>query len=186
VRLEVRTVASGRRDTLAWRLGTPMTSSSHFIPSSISSINQQSTIQTSIPTTSPPATAIMLSKPPTPQILRLIRLALPAKSTTSRPFSLLNPTQRSHTNRVFDPIRYPQDLHTLTMLSAADNRTLITLWSAKWCQTCQVVKPIILRLLEEEKLGVREGGLGFAEVEMDSMYIGDLPVTYRVSSIGFG
>jgi thiol-disulfide isomerase/thioredoxin len=72
------------------------------------------------------------------------------------------------------------------MLSAADNRTLITLWSAKWCQTCQVVKPIILRLLEEEKLGVREGGLGFAEVEMDSMYIGDLPVTYRVSSIGFG
>jgi thiol-disulfide isomerase/thioredoxin len=72
------------------------------------------------------------------------------------------------------------------MLSAADNRPLITLWSAKWCQTCQVVKPIILRLLEEEKLGVREGGLGFAEVEMDSMLIGDLPITYRVSNEGSG
>jgi hypothetical protein len=43
------------------------------------------------------------------------------------------------------------------------------------------VKPIILRLLEEEKLGEREGGLGFVEVEMDSTLIGDLPVTYRVS-----
>lgn len=66
------------------------------------------------------------------------------------------------------------------MLNAADNRTLVTLWSAKWCQTCQVVKPLILRLIEEEKIGEREGGLGFAEVEMDSTLIGDLPVTYRV------
>jgi thiol-disulfide isomerase/thioredoxin len=124
-----------------------------------------------------------------PTTTTLLRSLKPLSTTTTalqRPFSLLNPTQRSHTNRLFDPIRAPQDLQTLTMLSAADNRPLITLWSAKWCQTCQVVKPIILRLLEEEKLGVREGGLGFAEVEMDSMLIGDLPITYRVSNQGSG
>jgi hypothetical protein len=28
--------------------------------------------------------------------------------------------------------------------------------------------------------------LGFAEVEMDSMLIGDLPITYRVSNEGSG
>jgi thiol-disulfide isomerase/thioredoxin len=99
---------------------------------------------------------------------------------TRRFFSLLNPTARSHTNRIFDPIRQPNDLHTLTMLNAADNRTLITLWSAKWCQTCQTVKPMILRMLEEEKVGEREGGLGFVEVEMDSTLIADLPVQFRV------
>jgi thiol-disulfide isomerase/thioredoxin len=123
---------------------------------------------------------------PTTTLLRSLKPLSTTTNALQRPFSLLNPTQRSHTNRLFDPIRAPQDLHTLTMLSAADNRPLITLWSAKWCQTCQVVKPIILRLLEEEKLGVREGGLGFAEVEMDSMLIGDLPITYRVSNEGSG
>jgi thiol-disulfide isomerase/thioredoxin len=100
---------------------------------------------------------------------------------STRPFSLINPTARSHTNRLFDAIRQPNDLHTLTMLNAADNRTLITLWSAKWCQTCQTVKPLILRMLQEEKVGEREGGLGFVEVEMDSTLIEDLPVTFRVS-----
>ncbi|KAH7089255.1 hypothetical protein FB567DRAFT_328752 [Paraphoma chrysanthemicola] len=99
-----------------------------------------------------------------------------------RAFSILPTSQRSHTNRIFDPIRTPNDLHTLTMLNAADNRTLITLWSAKWCQTCQTVKPLILKMLEE-KVGQREGGLGFAEVEMDSTLIGDLPVTYRITSM---
>jgi thiol-disulfide isomerase/thioredoxin len=119
---------------------------------------------------------MLLRRTPPTKLIRIPITTLPA----TRPFSLLNPTQRSHTNRIFDPIRAPQDLHTLTMLNAADNRTLITLWSAKWCQTCQTVKPLILRLLEEEKLGEREGGLGFAEVEMDSTLIEDLPIVYRV------
>jgi thiol-disulfide isomerase/thioredoxin len=71
------------------------------------------------------------------------------------------------------------------MLSAADNRTLITLWSAKWCQTCAAIKPVILRMLEEENVGVREGGLGFVEVELDAPLIGDLGVTYRVRVLAF-
>lgn len=100
-----------------------------------------------------------------------------------RSFSLLNPTQRSHTNRIFDPVRAPQDLHTLTLLNAADNRSLITLWSASWCSTCATVKPLLLRLIQEEKIGEQEGGLGFVEVQMDSTLIEDLPVKYRISSM---
>lgn len=108
---------------------------------------------------------------------------LKARCHPSRAFSFLNPTQRSHTNRVFDPVRAPQDLHTLTLLNATDNRSLITFWSASWCQTCQTVKPLIKGLIEEERVGEREGGLGFVEIQMDSTLIEDLPVRYRISSM---
>lgn len=111
---------------------------------------------------------------------RTFRLSLPTRQT--RPFSLFpSASNRSHTNRLFDSVRQPQDLHTLTLLNAADNRSLITFWSASWCQTCQAVKPLIKELIEEERVGEHEGGLGFVEVEMDSTLIGDLPITYRVS-----
>ncbi|CAG5163609.1 uncharacterized protein ALTATR162_LOCUS6506 [Alternaria atra] len=117
-----------------------------------------------------------------PTLLSTFRLnALP--TTNKRVFSLLNPKSRSHTNRVFDPIRQPNDLHTLTLLNAADNRSLITFWTASWCQTCQAIKPLIKQLIEEEKIGEREGGLGFVEVLMDSTLIEDLPIKYRISSM---
>jgi thiol-disulfide isomerase/thioredoxin len=117
------------------------------------------------------------------QTVPLLRLTKPFVNLlpSTRAFSLLNPTARSHTNRIFDPVRQPNDLHTLTLLNAADNRSLITFWSASWCQTCQTVKPLIRSLIEEEKVGEREGGLGFVEVQMDSTLIEDLPVRYRVS-----
>lgn len=35
-------------------------------------------------------------------------------------------------------------------------------------------------LIEQEKVGEAEGGLGFAEVELDSTLIGDLGVKYMV------
>ena len=91
---------------------------------------------------------------------------------------------RSNQNRIFDNIRTPNDLHTLTLLSAAENRPLITLWSASWCTTCQVVKPLIKGMIEDERVGEEEGGLGFAEVEMDSTLIGDLGVKYMVRVFG--
>ncbi|KAI4682345.1 uncharacterized protein J4E88_005235 [Alternaria novae-zelandiae] len=117
-----------------------------------------------------------------PTLLSAIRLnAFP--STSKRAFSLLNPSSRSHTNRIFDPIRQPNDLHTLTLLNASDNRSLITFWTATWCQTCQAIKPLIRQLIEEEKIGEREGGLGFVEVLMDSTLIEDLPIKYRISSM---
>jgi thiol-disulfide isomerase/thioredoxin len=103
-----------------------------------------------------------------------LRVALPRTQTRT----FLTPS--APTNRVFDSIRQPNDLHTLTLLNAADNRALITFWSASWCATCRTVKPLVRELIESERVGEAEGGLGFVEVEMDSTLIGDLPLTYRV------
>jgi hypothetical protein len=57
---------------------------------------------------------------------------------------------------------------------------LVTLWSASWCRSCAVVKPLVRSLIEEEGIGEEEGGVGYAEVELDSAQIGDLGVTYMV------
>jgi thiol-disulfide isomerase/thioredoxin len=103
-----------------------------------------------------------------------LRVALPRTQTRT----FLTPS--APTNRIFDSIRQPNDLHTLTLLNAADNRALITFWSASWCATCRTVKPLVRELIESERVGEAEGGLGFVEVEMDSTLIGDLPLTYRV------
>ncbi|KAL6161749.1 hypothetical protein ACJBU6_00852 [Exserohilum turcicum] len=103
--------------------------------------------------------------------------------TQRRAFSLFNSGTRSHQNRIFDPVRQPNDLHTLTLLNAADNRALITFWTASWCATCQAIKPLVRSLIEEEKVGESEGGLGFVEVLMDSTLLEDLPVRYRISSM---
>jgi hypothetical protein len=43
-----------------------------------------------------------------------------------------------------------------------------------------VIKPLVKSLIEEEKVGEREGGLGYAEVELDSTLIGDLGIKYMV------
>ncbi|CAA9964983.1 thioredoxin protein [Pyrenophora teres f. maculata] len=115
-------------------------------------------------------------------------LRLPLKpflhtSTSTRAFTLFPTSTPASKNRIYDPIRQPADLHTLTLLCAANNLPLVTLWSATWCPTCQTVKPLLRRLIEDEKVGESEGGLGFTEVLMDSTLIGDLPVTYRVSSM---
>lgn len=115
-----------------------------------------------------------------PKTTRAFRFSIPQ----ARAFSLFpSANNRTHNNRLFDNVRQPQDLHTLTLLNAADNRSLITFWSASWCQTCQAVKPLVKYLIEEERVGEREGGLGFVEVEMDSTLIGDLPITYRITSM---
>ncbi|KAF2020093.1 hypothetical protein BU24DRAFT_448447 [Aaosphaeria arxii CBS 175.79] len=112
-------------------------------------------------------------------IARALTICLPR---ASRSF-LTGSSTRSNQNRTFDPIRTPNDLHTLTLLSAADNRPLITFWSASWCSTCQAVKPLVTSLIEDEKVGQAEGGLGFAVVELDSPMIGDLGVKYMITSM---
>ncbi|KAF2241083.1 hypothetical protein BU26DRAFT_391796, partial [Trematosphaeria pertusa] len=89
----------------------------------------------------------------------------------------------SHQNRIFDNVRSPADLHTLTLLSAAANRPLITFWSASWCSTCRAVKPLVKALIEDERVGEAEGGLGFVEVELDSVLIEDLGVKYMITSM---
>jgi hypothetical protein len=44
------------------------------------------------------------------------------------------------------------------------------------------VKPLLKNLIEDERVGQAEGGIGFAEVELDSTLIGDLGVRYMVCS----
>ncbi|KAF2845504.1 hypothetical protein T440DRAFT_511572 [Plenodomus tracheiphilus IPT5] len=102
---------------------------------------------------------------------------------TTRPFSLLNPSTRTHQNRIYDPIRTPSDLHTLLLLTASSNTPLITLWTASFCSTCASIKPRLTHMLQQEKIGEHEGGLAYAEVQMDSTLIGDLGVRYRISSL---
>ncbi|KAF2659146.1 hypothetical protein K491DRAFT_567308, partial [Lophiostoma macrostomum CBS 122681] len=92
-------------------------------------------------------------------------------------------------NRIFDLIRTPDELHTLTFLSLTDNRPLITLWTASWCATCAAVKPLVKSLIENEGVGLRDeqgglgGGLGFAEVQLDSVLLGDAAVRYMITSM---
>ncbi|KAF1944414.1 hypothetical protein EJ02DRAFT_481962 [Clathrospora elynae] len=120
---------------------------------------------------------------PTLRLAPLQRLPTILHIPSKRAFSLL-PSSSTPSNqpRIFDPIRQPNDLHTLTLLSAADNRTLITLWTTSYCATCQVVTPLIRRLIEDEQVG-GGAGLGFAEVLLDSSLIEHLPLTYRISSV---
>jgi thiol-disulfide isomerase/thioredoxin len=104
-------------------------------------------------------------------------------SHAQRSYFSTAPPRKAPENRIFANIRTPEELHTLTFLSASDNRPLITLWSASWCATCQAIKPLIRSLIEDEGVGRSEGGLGYAEVEMDSVLIGDLPVKFRITSM---
>ncbi|KAH9881804.1 hypothetical protein J1614_000975 [Plenodomus biglobosus] len=122
-----------------------------------------------------------------PLSLRLPHLLKPTLhpiiTTTTRPFSLLNPNTRTHQNRIYDPIRTPSDLHTLLLLTASSNTPLITLWTASFCSTCASIKPQLMRLIQDEKVGEQQGGLAFAEVQLDSALIEDLGVKYRISSL---
>jgi thiol-disulfide isomerase/thioredoxin len=117
---------------------------------------------------------------PSPAIARSLKLQIPR--VPQRGFLGASST-RSNQNRIFDNVRTPNDLHTLTLLSAAENRPLITMWSASWCSTCQAIKPLLKGMIEDERVGQEEGGLGFVEVELDSTLIGDLGIKYLVGGI---
>lgn len=106
----------------------------------------------------------------------------------TRPFSLFNSTPNTPTNRIFDPIRTPQDLDTLLLLTAASNQPLVTLWTTSFCPTSASLKSLLHSLLSDEKIGCETSGgsgsgLAFAEVLMDSSQIGDLVVRYRVRDV---
>ncbi|KAI8942286.1 hypothetical protein NX059_000365 [Plenodomus lindquistii] len=127
-------------------------------------------------------------RPLTLRLPHLFKPTVPAittttTTTTTRPFSLLNPKTRTHKNRIYDPIRTPSDLHTLLLTTASTNTPLITLWTTSFCASCASIKPHLLSLLQDEKIGEAEGGLAFVEVPIDGSLVGDLGVRYRVGSV---
>ncbi|KAL8687597.1 MAG: hypothetical protein Q9218_006276 [Villophora microphyllina] len=80
-------------------------------------------------------------------------------------------------------VRSSEELSSLLLLSSTNRTPLITLWTASWCSSCRAIKPLLLSLIEEESIGEREGGVGYAEVEIDSPNIGPLASRYFVNSI---
>lgn len=45
------------------------------------------------------------------------------------------------------------------------------------------MSPLLKELIEDQGIGEKEGGIGYAEVELDAATIGDLGVTYMVMLI---
>jgi thiol-disulfide isomerase/thioredoxin len=120
-------------------------------------------------------------------ILRGIRVLLAAGERPIVPrycqFSSKTAFRASTKNRIYTNIREPNELHTLLLLSSSSNRPLITLWTANWCRSCAAVAPIISDLIEKEGIGEDEGGLGYTEVEIHASTIGNLPITYAITSV---
>ncbi|KAL8765406.1 MAG: hypothetical protein Q9209_007512 [Squamulea sp. 1 TL-2023] len=76
------------------------------------------------------------------------------------------------------------ELSSLLSLSTANQTPLITLWTASWCPSCRTIRPFLTDLIEREALGENHGGVGYAEVEMDSPDIGALAGNkYFITSI---
>ncbi|KAI9886931.1 MAG: hypothetical protein M1823_001223 [Watsoniomyces obsoletus] len=100
-------------------------------------------------------------------------------SVTTRPFQISASPSTSH-NRIFNSIRHQDEFDSLLLLSASTNRPLITLWTASWCPSCRVVSPLVKGMIENDGVEGKDGGVSFAEVEIDSPTIGDLPMRYMV------
>jgi thiol-disulfide isomerase/thioredoxin len=106
-----------------------------------------------------------------------LRLRLPLFKLQNRSFTIGSGAAQ---NRIYQPVRNTPELENLLLLSASSRVPLITLWTASWCPSCKVIAPVVRRLIEEEHVGREEGGVGFAEVQLDSPDIGELGIRYTV------
>lgn len=123
----------------------------------------------------------MLSKP---VASRVIVSASRAAKANKRQFSASSSLRAAAKNRIYTSVRTPDEFHTLNLLSSSSNRPLITLWTSRTCSSCQFVAPLVQGLIENDGVGEKEGGLGYAEIEMDSTLIEDLPFQLMVCHLG--
>lgn len=107
-------------------------------------------------------------------------------SRSVRAFSASASLRAPAKNRVYTSVRTPDEFHTLNLLSSSSNRALITLWTSRTCSSCRVVAQLVRGLIENDGIGEKEGALGYAEVEMDSTLLEDLPMTFMVGCIHCG
>ncbi|KAL8696812.1 MAG: hypothetical protein Q9201_007465 [Fulgogasparrea decipioides] len=91
--------------------------------------------------------------------------------------------QAEHAEQVRGVVRSSEELSSLLLLSSTNRTPLLTLWTASWCSSCRTIRPLLLSLIENDSVGEEEGGVGYAEVEIDSPNIGPLASQYFVNSI---
>jgi len=97
--------------------------------------------------------------------------------------SFSTPSPRGAENRIYTNVRTPDELSTLLLLSSSSRQSLITLWTISGSSSCSAIAPLVKSLIEDEGVGEKEGGVGYAEVEMDAVTIGDLQTRYMINSI---
>jgi thiol-disulfide isomerase/thioredoxin len=80
-------------------------------------------------------------------------------------------------------VRRPDDFSTYVLLSSS-RASLLTLWTASYCNTCKQISPVV-RELVSAGVGEEEGGVSYFEIEYDSPDIlaSDLGMTYLIASM---
>lgn len=97
---------------------------------------------------------------PAPRLSHILRRAFTSTSPSSAK------------NRIYNSPRSADEWSTLLLLSTSSRRPLITLWTTARCSSCAAVLPLVKSLIEDEGIGESEGGVGFAEVEVDNVLMG--------------
>ncbi|KAH6716063.1 hypothetical protein BKA61DRAFT_602445 [Leptodontidium sp. MPI-SDFR-AT-0119] len=132
----------------------------------------------------------MITRPTT----RLLRVSLLAPFSSRFTCAYTNPpfsTRRFSTtrdkqakNRIFTPVRRPDEFYSYLSLSTTSRTPLLTFWTASYCNTCKSVSPILQDLINAG-VGEEEGGISYCEVEYDAMDIMDsgLGMTYMITSM---
>ena len=78
-------------------------------------------------------------------------------------------------------VRDPSTLSTYLSLTTTASIPLLAFFTTSACPSCKIVNPIIRALLEKDGVGEKEGGVAFAEVEMDAPDCSELAFRYLVS-----
>ncbi|KAG9241681.1 hypothetical protein BJ878DRAFT_519421 [Calycina marina] len=127
----------------------------------------------------------MIPKP----ITKLARASIVSKTpattpvpSTVRRFSSTKDNKAN--NRMYTPVRCPDDFQSYLLLSTASQTPLLTLWTTSYCRSCATVLPLITSLIQSG-VGEAEGGVSFCEIEYDSQDIMDsgLAMTYMITSM---
>ena len=81
-------------------------------------------------------------------------------------------------------VRSADELSTYILSSTSSRSPLLTLWTASYCSSCRVIKPLLSELVEKGA-GETDGGVNYCEVEFDAPDVLDsgLGMTYMVNSL---
>lgn len=79
-------------------------------------------------------------------------------------------------------VRTEEEFETLNLLSSSGRQPLITLWTASWCPSCKQISPLLSDIVSSG-VGEAEGGVGYAEIQLDSPTIGGLMMRYSIGSM---